>query len=315
MAVSPDCSIFDRMTTRLRIATLALSLFLPSIVAAQTLDDSMPPGVNYDKAQFRLWVPPGVARVRAVLVLVPGSNGDGRPMAEDTVWQAFAAKNRLAIVACRFTDKPHDQNFIEEYVDVSRGSGQALFDILGRFAGRSNHAEIASAPLLMWGMSAGGQFDYELTAWRPERIAAFVANKGGIYYTALASRAARAVPGILFIGGKDLEQRVETITGLFAVNRRGGALWALAEEPGVGHVVGKSRDVSMAFFEDVLSARVDDAGALRPMAESSGVMGDMKTKDFGPIPAKAPNYPTSWLPTERVARAWRAMLTEQPIEP
>jgi poly(3-hydroxybutyrate) depolymerase len=283
---------------------------------SRVLDDSIPPGVNFDKAQFRLWLPAGTSRIRAVLVLVPGSNGDGRPMAEDTVWQAFAAKNRLAVVACRFTDKPHDQNFIEDYVDVSRGSGQALLDVLGKFAGRSGHAEIASAPLVMWGMSAGGQFDYEFTAWHPERVAAFVVNKGGIYYTALTSRAARAVPGILFVGGKDLEQRIETITGLFAVNRRGGALWALAEEPGVAHVVGKSRDVSLAFFEDVLAARLDPSGALKPMAEAGGLMGDMKTKDFGPIPEKGgPNYPTSWLPTERVARAWRAMLTEQPIQP
>jgi pimeloyl-ACP methyl ester carboxylesterase len=254
--------------------------------------------------------------VRAVLVLVPGSNGDGRAMAQDTVWQAFARKNQLAIVACRFTDKPHDQGFIEDYVNVSHGSGQALFDMLGKLAGRSNHAELASAPLLLWGMSAGGQFDYELTAWHPERVAAFVVNKGGIYYTALTSRAARAVPGMLFIGGKDLDQRVQTITGLFAVNQRGGALWALAEEPGVGHVVGKSRDVSMPFFEDVLAARLDGSGALMPMAESRGLMGDMKTRDFGPIPETGrPNYPTSWLPSERVARAWRAMLTEQPIAP
>jgi hypothetical protein len=28
----------------------------------------------------------------------------------------------------------------------------------------------------------------------------------------------------------------------------------------------------------------------------------------------APNYPTSWLPTERVARAWQALLTGKPFE-
>ena len=50
--------------------------------------------------------------------LVPGSNGDGRPMAEDAFWQAFATKHRLAIVACRFTDKPHEQAFLEDYVKV-----------------------------------------------------------------------------------------------------------------------------------------------------------------------------------------------------
>lgn len=280
------------------------------------IDDSIPSGANFDKAQFRLWVPPSTPKVRAVLVLVPGSNGDGRPMAEDSVWQAFATKNRLALVACRFTDKPHDQGFIEEYVDVARGSGQALFDALGKLAGRSRHAEIASAPLLLWGMSAGGQFNYELTAWHPERVAAFVVNKGGIYYTALTSRAARNVPGMLFIGGKDLDQRIQTITGLFALNRRGGALWALAEEPGAAHVVGKSRDVAMLFYEDVLAARLGDGTILHPMPANAGLMGDNKTKDYGAFPEKGgPNYPTSWLPTERVARAWRAMLTEQPIQP
>jgi poly(3-hydroxybutyrate) depolymerase len=277
---------------------------------SSVIDDSIPPGENFDKAQFRLWVPPTVQTVRAVLVLVPGSNGDGRAMAQDTVWQAFAAKNRLAIVACRFTDKPHEQNFIEDYVNVSHGSGQALLDVLGTLAGRSGHAEMARAPLLMWGMSAGGQFDYEFTAWKPERIAAFVANKGGIYYTALASRAARAVPGMLFIGGADLEQRVQTITGLFAVNRRGGALWALAEEPGVGHVVGKSRDVSMVFFEDVLAARLSDGNTLKPMPATAAFMGDMHTKSTAPMPEKGgPQYPVSWLPTERTAKAWLAMLT------
>jgi hypothetical protein len=83
-------------------------------------------------------------------------------------------------------------------------------------------------------MSAGGQFYYEFAAWKPERVIAFVVNKDGIYYTALTPRASRDVPGMLFIGGKDLDSRVQTITGLFAVNRRAGALWALAELSRVG---------------------------------------------------------------------------------
>src|SRR5204863_1379318 len=143
--------------------------------------------------------------------------------------QAFAIKHKLALVGCQLTDKTHEQGFIEEYVDVSKGSGQAFVSALATLATRSKHAELATAPLFLWGMSAGGQFNYEFVAWKPERVAAFVVNKGGIYYTALAPRAARSVPGILFVGGKDLEFRTNTIVGLFAVNRRGGALWALAE--------------------------------------------------------------------------------------
>jgi dienelactone hydrolase len=215
----------------------------------------------------------------------------------------------------RLTDKPHEQGFIEHYVNVSMGSGQALLDVLGAFAKRANHPELATAPLLLWGMSAGGEFNYEFVNWKPERVVAFVVNKGGIYYTALTSQAARAVPGLLFIGGKDLDSRIQTITGLFALNRRAGALWALSEEPSAAHIVGRSRDLAMMLYEDMLAARVDGSGTLKALAETSGFLGDMKTRTIQPVgESKPPAYPTAWLPTERIARAWRAVLTETPFE-
>jgi poly(3-hydroxybutyrate) depolymerase len=291
---------------------IATSLIFASRATAQTsasglMEETAPPGANYDKAEFRFWYPQSAGLLKAVLVLMPGSNGDGRPAAEDTVWQAYATKNKLALVACRFTDKPHDQGFIEDYANVSRGSGQALLDAIAKFSARSNHPEVATAPLLLWGMSAGGEFNYELTAWKPERVAAFIVNKGNFYYTALMPPAGRQVPGMLFVGGKDLEFRTNTIVGLFALNRRGGALWALAEEPGVGHVVGKSRDVAMVFFEDVLAARLAEGG-LQPMPAKPAFLGDYKTKTFQAPGEKAPTDPTAWLPTERVAKAWQDMV-------
>jgi dienelactone hydrolase len=304
------------------VATLAASSGASPALGAQapagtSLDMTIPPGANFDNAAFRMWVPDQAGAVRAVVVLVPGSNGDGRPEASDPAWQAFATRHRLALIACQFTDKTHDQAFIEEYVNVSKGSGQALLDAIGTLGARAKHPEIATVPLLLWGMSAGGQFNYEFVAWRPERVLAFVVNKGGIYYTALTPRASRGVPGLLFIGEKDLWSRNDTIAGLFAVNRRAGALWALAEEPGAAHVVGRSRDVAMTFFEDVLGLRFDAerAGELRALVEKDGFLGDVRAKTFKPAAAGGgATGPTAWLPTERVARAWQAMVTGQPIE-
>ncbi|HYN07719.1 MAG TPA: hypothetical protein VES67_10035 [Vicinamibacterales bacterium] len=284
-----------------------------AVTAGTTLDETLPPGANYDKAEFRFWLPPGATAVRAVVVLVPGSNGDGRPMVADAFWQEFATRLQLALVACRFTDKPHDQSFIEDYVNVSRGSGQALLDVIGKFAERSGHAEIARAPLLLWGMSAGGQFNYEFVAWKPERVAAFIVNKGGIYYSALLSKAAREVPGFLFVGEKDLQSRIETITGLFAVNRRGGAIWALVVEPGAGHVVGQSKDLGALLFEEALTLRLGAAGtepaALKSIAGAPGFVGDLKAGTFQPAPTPGtPAATNAWLPTERLAKAWQAVV-------
>jgi poly(3-hydroxybutyrate) depolymerase len=297
----------------------ALVLFLASSAAARqasaVFDETIPPGANYDKAEFRLWVPPGLARARAVLVLVPGSNGDGRPMAEDAFWQSFATKQRLAIVACRFTDKPHEQSFLEDYVAMSGGSGQALIDAVSSLARKSNHPEIATAPFLMWGMSAGGQVDYEFAAWKPERVIAFVVNKGGVYYSALVPRAARSVPALLFVGEKDLAFRINTIAGLFAVNRRAGALWAYVVEPDTAHAVGRSRGLGAMFFEDVLAIRLG-GDAVTAVPDKSGFIGDLKAFTFDPVATTAaPTVPTAWLPTERIARAWQAVMTAKPFDP
>jgi poly(3-hydroxybutyrate) depolymerase len=105
-------------------ASIAVSITI-SVASAQgrpapyvpgPLDISIPStsSSNFDHADFRLWVPDVAGPLRAIVVLVPGSNGEGRRMADDTLWQSFATRNRTAIVATRFTDKKHDQSFIEE---------------------------------------------------------------------------------------------------------------------------------------------------------------------------------------------------------
>jgi poly(3-hydroxybutyrate) depolymerase len=301
-----------------RTALLTLALLSSTLDAQTVLDDSLPPGKNYQIAQFRFWAPASNTPLRAMLVLVPGSNGDGRAMAQDTVWQAFATKHNLGIIACRFTDKPdNSERAFENYIAVAHGSGDALQTALTHFADQSKRWEVANIPFLMWGMSAGGQFNYEYVAWKPQRVVGFVVNKGGVYYSALLSRAARNVPGILFTGGKDLEFRNNTIVGLFNVNRRGGALWALADEPSVAHVVGRSRDMAMAFYEEILPLRLGTPGqGLKPLEAKAGYLGEIKTKSFAPQGDKAaPTYPTAWLPTERVAKVWEWLVTERPGTP
>lgn len=187
----------------------------------QTYDVGMPPGNNYDQAQFRLWVPDELETVRAVLA--PGSNGDGRGQVETQLWQELAEDEDLALVGLHMTDRPHDDMFIEHYVDVANGSGGALLAAPGELGSMSGHTEIESAPLLLWGMSAGGEFNYEFALWKPERVAAFVVNKDGIYYSALTSREAGNVPGLIFVGDKDPAFCNDIIRGVFSINRRAGA--------------------------------------------------------------------------------------------
>ena len=167
-------------------------------------------------------------------------------------------------------------------------------------------------------MSAGGEFNYEFTAWKPERVAAFIVNKGGVYFSALLPAAARRVPGLLFVGEQDLEWRKRIITGLFALNRRGGALWALVEEPKVGHVVGRSQEMAAVFFDAILSLRIgssESAVHLAKLDERSGIVAELAQGSLQ-LPSNNPdtNRITAWFPTERVARAWQSIRRGDPFE-
>ena len=79
-------------------------------------------------------------------------------------------------------------------------------------------------------------------------------GKGGYYFTHLAPTRTRQVPGIFFIGGKDEEFRLHSIRGIFAINQRAGAAWKLVNRPDEGHEEGKTRELAVQFFEEVLAA-------------------------------------------------------------
>ena len=287
----------------------------PLAADPSTLDEAAPPGDNYDKAEFRFWAPEGAGKLDGILVLNPGSNGEGRQQASDPVWRAWAASHKLAIIGTHFVDKKI--SIVEDYVDVKKGTGPALVNAINAFATRSHHPELAKAPLVLWGMSAGGEIDYELAAWMPERIAAFVVNKGNFYYTGVASKATQAVPALLFVGETDLEYRVTAVSGIFMMNRRPGALWALVREPNTPHAVGRSDEMGRMFFDAVLPQRITSGSAtLNPMDPNKGWLGDVDKKTIAAaVPgAKPSDTPTVWLPNEKLAKAWVAVETAQPFE-
>lgn len=321
-----------RLGAVLTLVLLSLSVRTSALAPGLRLDWAAPDGTNYDHAAFRLWQPdlaqpdpshPGPARsIRGVIVLAPGSNEDGRGLVEDPHWQAFAERHDMALLGCWFSDKPHPQMFFESYADAAHGSGQALLDALATLGAQTGRPELATAPLLLWGMSAGGQFNYEFVAWKPERVASFVVNKGGVYYSALLSAAARQVPGLFFVGGKDLQTRQQAIQGLFAINRRGGALWALIKEPMAAHVVGRSREIATMYFDDLIPLRLappsptTPSPGLLPIAEASGFIGDpnsFTTEAAGTGTHGDAAAATSWLPTQHTARLWEAASKDQQL--
>ncbi|GAB4183821.1 MAG: hypothetical protein Fur0032_24780 [Terrimicrobiaceae bacterium] len=211
-------------------------------------------------ARFCGWRPMVRKMVRAVVVLTPGSNIDGRDAVNDAGWRRFAHANAAALLGCHFADaRPRLR---EIYTRAELGSGQALLAALAAWAKCEGELTLAEAPLLLWGHSAGGQFNHSFALWRPTRVGAFVVNKGGYYSGGIPSREALRVPGLFIIGGEDLPRRERAIRRVFAAGHARGAPWVLAVEPGVGHEERGAAALARVFFKECMARPEWAAGSV-----------------------------------------------------
>ena len=286
----------------------ALLFSLHSI--AQKEDFSFYDGENFQLAEFRFWNPNLNDDYKGILVLTPGINRDGREAVLDTVWQKFATKHNLIIVASHF--KNYESNNNLRYRDASKGSGEILLKSIEKYSQEISNKNINELPLLLYGFSAGGQYNFEFASWKPERVISFVVNKGGYYDTAVASSDTQKVPGIFFIGEDDLYYRNNLILGIYSANRSQGANWTLITEKDTKHSPKNSKDLSISFFESIMTKRLKD-NKLVEINSDNPILGFPKRKTFeffdkidktefnnwGKLKSL-----TVWLPDENFANIW-----------
>ena len=171
---------------------------------------------------------------------------------------------------------------------------------------------INELPLLLYGFSAGGQYNFEFASWKPERVISFVVNKGGYYDTAVTSTETQKVPGIFFIGEDDLYYRNNLILGIYSANRSQGANWTLINEKDTKHSPKNSKELSISFFESIMAKRLKD-NKLVDINSDNPILGFPERKTFEYFDkidktdfnnwGKLKSL-TIWLPDENFANIW-----------
>jgi hypothetical protein len=284
------------------LVSLALCWVLSASPGAAAVVDWEAPPVADHRVALRCYLPDGVPRVRAILVLVPGLNADGRSLVHDADWMGLAGRTGCALIGCSMRGSEGGA-----YYDAGRWSGGCFFRGLGELAHLSAHPELHDVPLGFWGHSAGGQWNYNLACWKPERTFAFIANKGA-YYDTPANPDVRLIPALWIAGEKDTDERIGNITSRYAESRRRGAPWGLLLEAEVNHAAGRSKEIGMAFLEEALALRVDEGGRFHPVEAGAGWLGDFRNNEvekntssnFGPVTM-------AWLPGPNTAQLWQSL--------
>jgi hypothetical protein len=286
---------------------------LPAVSGAPLqFDFEAPPGSAYKKAAFHFWSPAYAQPLRGLIIMTPGNNGDGRGMTKDPAWEALARKHGLGLIASCLQGG--------DYQRPELGTGDAFRAARSQFANQSGHPEVATVPLLLWGVSAGGQWNYNYMLWRPDDVMAFVVNKGGYYEDGDPDSHARQTPGLFILGQADQAFRIQAITKIWTAGRSAGALWALAPQPRSGHEFSKTDPLARVFFEAVLQARLPDSSALsadstdgpalKPMQENPGWLGNLTTHEVHDDSTDADmDRKAAWLPDQATAQAWKVFVS------
>ena len=259
---------------------------------------------NFSHASFALYIPISVSAPRFVLILLPGFNGDGEHLLNEERWRSFVSAKGGVMLACTFKRKtmpaPH-------YAAAQHGSGAALELALDQLQEMSQEVSFNKIPFLIYGHSAGGQFAYGYSCYKPQQLIGFAAVKGG-YYFPEPKKETFLVPGLMISGKKDLERRKKEIRILFESHRKKGAPWCWAEDAG-GHDEADVLDFVVPYFEGILT-RWSPGNRESPIAEKidtkAGIWINLAEKSkLGTSRENNNDIRIGWLPTDTSYRAWR----------
>jgi pimeloyl-ACP methyl ester carboxylesterase len=285
---------------------------------------------------YTLWIPPGVPRLRGIIVHQHGAgttaSKEGATAAYDLHWQALAKKWDCALLGPSYhvLNEKIDLSpgASEHWFDPRRGSAKTFLKALGAFAAKAAHPEIETVPWVLWGHSGGGIWSDVMCTLYPDRVAAMWLRSGSAamfrthdeFPEPQVPAAAYAVPIMLNPGVKEAATFKPNPKGkekgpwfgnlaTFREYRAQGAFIGFAPDPRTGHECGDCRYLAILYLDACLAMRLPDKGSknqpLKPVDTSKAWLAPLLGKETQPAAAFKGN-PTEavWLPNEAVAKAW-----------
>jgi len=261
----------------------------------------MEPGPEdlFAKAEFRIWIPEGVEKLRGIIVHQHGCGRNGMLMPWDHHWRALAGKWDCALMGTHF--KQADS--CASWHNPLNGSDRAFHDALHSLAELCGHPELETVPWALWGHSGGAFWVCQMLQLHPERIIAVVARSGGFH---INNPASFRVP-VLFNYGKGERPRLNGLT-YFPNGRENNAPWLIAPDPVTGHECGNSRLLAIPFFDVCFGLRLPsgEKEPLRIIDMKDSWLGDQGSFEItGLKEFQGDPQARVWLPNGYFARSWQ----------
>ncbi len=224
----------------------------------------------------------------------------------------FAADSRLAVmrVSVRHIAEPN-ANLIGPGRIPPVAGARILTNLLQRYAAETGRGELASAPLLLRGHSAGGGLVAGIATNLRERVIGLVRYHSGGAGGDL--KVLTQLPALILVGGKDPGNGGDA-ERMALEGRAVGAPWTFGTEPQATHQDPKDLEAAshllVSWMSAVMQRRIGAGGqALQAVTDAGTWFGDLSTGQIALaasfIGDKAKAF---WLPDETTAREWRKVV-------
>ena len=161
------------------------------------------------KAVGTVFLSDTVPRVRTVIVLL--EHGPRGPLSAqgrfgDSEWRRATAACECALLYMRFdtiralTDTSVQKDPLR---NAELGGADALLALLQRLSVETQHAELATAPVLLWGWSSAATFGMTFAQMHPARTVGFIQYHTNLRGIVPDMAQLQRVPALLIAGGKD----------------------------------------------------------------------------------------------------------------
>lgn len=271
---------------------------------------------------YRVWIPPGVRRVRGIIVHQHGCGAGackgGETAAYDLHWQALARKWDCALLGPSYQQS--DRQDCRLWYDPRNGSDRTFIRALHDLGQASGHPELEQVPWCLWGHSGGGFWSSLMQTLHPEKIIAIWFRSGtayplweaGVIPKPTLSEAVYQIPmmlnpGIKEKGDKQFDFIWKGCVEMFRAYRAKGAPIGFATDPRTSHECGDSRYLAIPFFDACLKQRLPKTpgGPLRAVQSSQAWLAPLEATEAQPAKQfRGKPEEALWLPDQHVARVW-----------
>ncbi len=320
--------IFAAYQKSLTGETTALNLgsFAPTTAPAEMAKPSEGPKrmgwyeTSAGRGKFAIQLPNG--EPRGVLLISIGQ--DGRSLryiggGDRSPWADFSGKLQFAVMSYEFPmgERTTGEAALKsaDYILTDKGSGDAVLKALENFAKDSGKAQLATAPISIYGADVlGAAFAFNFAQSHPDRVLAAVASKGA-FYVLPPTEASAKVPLMLLWGEYDQDVEIWQPVGkhqeVYEAALELKPNWVYAMEPrGPGGESPYSQKMALTFLHRMSLARLSTEGEVQEVDRSRAWIGDLDTFEISRMeePDKVLAPTQTWLPDGEIAKLWEDFL-------